>query len=120
VRRSETVSPIFTLMTLVESEPLPHPTQDGWKTPRAGTGPPRSMWLARCSCGARVYAWAVHPRHVEFLRFWVERVGFEPSVRLLVQRFFRDRSIAARVFLRSQSLPRGARSTANQDGCEPL
>lgn len=69
VRRSETVSPIFTLMTLVESEPLPHLTQDGWKTPRAGTGPPRSMWLARCSCGARVYAWAVHPRHVEFLRF---------------------------------------------------
>lgn len=64
VRRSETVSPIFTLMTLVESEPLPHLTQDGW---------PRSMWLARCSCGARVYvtvyAWAVHPRHVEFLRF---------------------------------------------------
>ena len=36
VRRSETVSPIFTLMTLVESEPLPHLTQDGWKTPRAG------------------------------------------------------------------------------------
>ena len=34
VRRSET--PIFTLMTLVESEPLPHLTQDGWKTPRAG------------------------------------------------------------------------------------
>src|SRR4029079_15634813 len=23
-------------MTLVESEPLPHLTQDGWKTPRAG------------------------------------------------------------------------------------
>jgi len=36
VRRSETVSPIFTLMTLVESEPLPHLTQDSWKTPRAG------------------------------------------------------------------------------------
>jgi len=27
VRRSETVSPIFTLMTLVESEPLPHLTR---------------------------------------------------------------------------------------------